>query len=341
MMNIISTKKGNTSNIKNFFTHNPINRRREEGLNLILKEQQINESIVSQVETHNNSMDSLTLKSVTNIDNAIFSIGNSFSLKNINYSQQTENNFFEIKLQMIFSGKESKKNLNKRDMIQKDVCRTFQKTPYFCEQPTQELLETILFDLTKDIEVGYVQGMNYIAAAVIFHCGNYNKSFEVCNFLFHKLEMNSIYSYTGLEKHINIFKEILFTYCNKVFNFCEDVLKLDYLLYFLDLYFCLFFNKIPLEFSHILLENYCKSGWYFFYKLVLAFFKHFKRKYLGKKTKTRMDKLSRLDLTLLFKNFYKEKEFNWKRVVKKALSLKIDEDIVDRNIEWKFSGMFN
>ena len=292
----------------------------------------VNESIVSQVD---NTGLSLKQYIIDNSERGTGEINNSFVLQGID--DQTTSSF-TIKLKKTFFQKESSKIGSMKDIIHKDVKRTFQSVPYFNQKATKKMMEELLFDLTKEKSIGYVQGMNYLAASVLFHCNDIGKAHEICSFIIDKMEMFSVYSYTALTTHITIFKELLSTHCKKVFIFCEETLKLDYLIYLIDLYFCLFFNKIPLDYSHLLLEQYVQQGWFFFYKLILSYYKYFEKKYLSKKNK--LDKLGKLDLELLFKNFYKKEGFPWKEIINSARAVKLDRAVIKDKLNWTYFELF-
>lgn len=56
--------------------------------------------------------------------------------------------------------------------IEKDVDRTFQSHPYFVEKETQEALKRVLNAYAHyEPMIGYVQGMSFIAASLLYHAG--------------------------------------------------------------------------------------------------------------------------------------------------------------------------
>lgn len=56
--------------------------------------------------------------------------------------------------------------------IKRDLGRTFPKCEYFAEgREGQPLMERILATFSKyDPKIGYVQGMNFIVGALLYHC---------------------------------------------------------------------------------------------------------------------------------------------------------------------------
>lgn len=57
-------------------------------------------------------------------------------------------------------------------MIRADIIRTFQEEPYFNAEEGREVLARMLTSLSKhSSSAGYTQGMNNIAASLLFHAG--------------------------------------------------------------------------------------------------------------------------------------------------------------------------
>ncbi len=59
--------------------------------------------------------------------------------------------------------------------IKRDLSRTYPHCPYFAENGTgQAQLERVLVTFTKyDPKIGYVQGMNFVVGALLYHCSEY------------------------------------------------------------------------------------------------------------------------------------------------------------------------
>jgi len=102
------------------------------------------------------------------------------------------------------------KNSNmSQDMLQikRDLNRTFPHCEFFTEPENgQELLERVLMTFTKyDPKIGYVQGMNFIVGALLYHSCE-----EIAFWLFVSLvedhEMRDIFlpGLPGLYKHTQI-----------------------------------------------------------------------------------------------------------------------------------------
>lgn len=59
-----------------------------------------------------------------------------------------------------------------QNQIKKDVERTFQTNAYFRDREVQRALGRLLLAYAHyEPQIGYVQGMNFIAAALLYHAG--------------------------------------------------------------------------------------------------------------------------------------------------------------------------
>eukprot|EP00826_Nyctotherus_ovalis_P058970 TRINITY_DN8159_c0_g2_i2.p4 TRINITY_DN8159_c0_g2~~TRINITY_DN8159_c0_g2_i2.p4 ORF type:complete len:101 (+),score=24.09 TRINITY_DN8159_c0_g2_i2:129-431(+) len=87
--------------------------------------------------------------------------------------------------------------------IRRDLNRSFPDCPFFFENaPGQIMLERLLISLCKyDPSIGYVQGMNFVAGALLYHCSE-----EIAFWLFVSLiedhEMREIYMPGSLVPHV-------------------------------------------------------------------------------------------------------------------------------------------
>lgn len=99
--------------------------------------------------------------------------------------------------------------------------RTFPHCAYFSAgSEGQAQLERVLIAFIKyDTTVGYVQGMNFIVAALLFHCSE-----EIAFWLFVSLiedyEMRDIYKphLPGLYKHTQIINMLIFTNARQIYQ---------------------------------------------------------------------------------------------------------------------------
>jgi hypothetical protein len=98
-------------------------------------------------------------------------------------------------LQEYFVRKQREKPLPEaiREQISKDTVRTFSSDAYLSSQAVRQRLESLLGCVALVYpQIGYVQGMNFIAAAFLFHCDQYY-SLGIFKIIFEQLELKDIF----------------------------------------------------------------------------------------------------------------------------------------------------
>jgi len=118
---------------------------------------------------------------------------------------------------------ELEKGANTADwqQIKRDLNRTFPHCTYFAEGgPGQAQLERVLVTFTKyDPKIGYVQGMNFVVGALLYHCSE-----EIAFWLFVSLvedhEMRDIFlpGLPGLYKHTQIIDMLILENIHSVYQ---------------------------------------------------------------------------------------------------------------------------
>lgn len=105
------------------------------------------------------------------------------------------------------------------EQIMKDIPRTFPHKEYFKEdQESLPKLERILKAISLfDPQLGYVQGMNFLGGAFLFHCEEHVAFWNILA-LYERLEMRDIFlqNFPGLDKHIQILEILLYTHMPKL-----------------------------------------------------------------------------------------------------------------------------
>lgn len=157
--------------------------------------------------------------------------------------------------------------------IRKDLNRTFGKTEYFQEnQPGFIMLENVLTVLSVyDPKIGYVQGMNFIAALFCYHAEEYI-AFWLMTMVIEMFEMRDLYqpNLPGLNKHMQIIDLLILTHFPELYaKFCTNKITVE--MYCSSWLFSLFGTVIPLEQLTDFYDMLFQHKWTFFYKLVLAF----------------------------------------------------------------------
>lgn len=105
--------------------------------------------------------------------------------------------------------------------IKRDLNRTFPHSMFYSDPgPGQEQLERILVTFLKyDPKIGYVQGMNFIVGALLYHCAE-----EIAFWLFVALvedhEMRDIFlpGLPGLYKHTQIIDMLILEHLHGIYQ---------------------------------------------------------------------------------------------------------------------------
>ena len=107
--------------------------------------------------------------------------------------------------------------------ITKDLPRTFPKNKYFSENSEGFLkLKKILVSFSKyEPNIGYVQGMNFIAGSLLYHSEEYI-AFWLLVMIFEKFELRDIYL-PCLKLPFLLFFLMLFIY--KLYQDCQNIAK--------------------------------------------------------------------------------------------------------------------
>jgi len=128
-----------------------------------------------------------------------------------------------------------------------------------------------------DPQIGYVQGMNFIAASLLFHAEEY-VTFWILVMIFEIFEMRDIYlpRLPGLSKHCQIIDMLIFNYQPSIYlHLCEHEIKVD--VFCTEWILALFASVIPVENMANFYDILLSEGWPFFYKIILAFLQHFEK----------------------------------------------------------------
>ncbi|KAL4450514.1 hypothetical protein ABPG74_019412 [Tetrahymena malaccensis] len=135
-----------------------------------------------------------------------------------------------------------------------------------------EQLESILYSFAAyDPQIGYVQGINFIAAHFLYHSEEYIAFWLLVN-TFDRFELRDIYlpNLPGLRKHSQILEIILEKTDPELFyHLSENGIKPD--MYITPWLFSQFGMMIPLKYLDIFYENMIQEGWSFFYKFVISY----------------------------------------------------------------------
>ena len=220
-------------------------------------------------------------------------------------------------------------------MIDKDLKRTFQNHGYFKVEDVQFHLRLVLHQIGLQHEsIGYVQGMNFIAGCIVYHCNNFVDSSKIMSFLIDNLQLEHVYSFVHLYRYVDVLKKLLEAHVPDFYAFTQNVIGLDFSIHLIDWFFCLGLNKIPLEHSQCFLEQLVLYGWYFFYRVLIMYFKLFEDRHAKIVKMTSLSDNKKIDIEVMIKNFYKEKHIDWASLIKKASASVISDKVIKEELVW-------
>ncbi|CAI2359654.1 unnamed protein product [Moneuplotes crassus] len=218
---------------------------------------------------------------------------------------------------------------NDQDQIEKDIERTLVDDKFFGKgKDGQNTLRELLNILArKDTTIGYVQGMNFLAAAFLYHCSK-DITLFLLNYLLDDLELSKLYSACSNElmERNNSLKSLIYRCNRKVYNHFENI-GLDPQTFALEWMFDLFSHTIPLNFYGKFLDNFLalpstnsNTGWAYFDGVVVSILLEIRNEILEK---------DEWDEILVFiKDYTKDKnlsffswKINWDKILNQAVTI--------------------
>ena len=276
------------------------------------------------IKTSNLNSKSEILESNLNhitVKNSLFALEDSPSKQPFNY----RSNSHSKKITSLFEDLE---------FAEKDIKRTFQENSFFKKEKIQAKLKSVVNKFLLNYEsIGYVQGINFIFAGILFHSSKTNEVFKVADFLFHNLEMKKIYNFSSFVYFLEVAKKLIKCHLWEFYNYLESILKMNFKLFFLDFFFCLAFNKIPITFSHLLLEGLIEYGWFFFYRFLINYFKLFIDKKAAQYSFIFQSKKKNSEFEIELKNFFKTK-IDWANLLLVSMTSPLNDRIIETDLRW-------
>lgn len=155
-------------------------------------------------------------------------------------------------------------------MISMDVGRTFPDTPFFKGSGQKHLERVLRAYAVFDPAVGYVQGMNFLAAALLYHSTAEAEAFWLFVTLFHQYNLRRMFlpGLPGLRYRCGVVERLLATASPDVSNILiaahvpMEILATDWLL-------TLFAYTIPLDCLGIFWDQFFNEGWVAVYRLII------------------------------------------------------------------------
>lgn len=162
------------------------------------------------------------------------------------------------------------------NQIDKDLHRTYQYSATFSKNRLfREMLREVLVAYSVyDLELGYVQGINNIAAVLLFHIKNAEQTFWALVELMEYQQLRMIYlgKLEYLEEHCKRIKKLVEERFADLYRHA-DRLGVDLSITLHGWVLSLMTKVVPLQDMHILLDSFRKHGWPFFYRFILCLFK--------------------------------------------------------------------
>lgn len=158
------------------------------------------------------------------------------------------------------------------NLIQLDSLRTFPEEPYFEENsPGCQALKNVLSTFVKyDPMLGYVQGMNFITASLIWHSTE-EDAFWLLVMLMEDYELRSNFlpNLPGLAIHCKVIDLLTHDHMTRLYYLLESY-HLQSEMYASEWLFSLFSNMVPPQEMSFILDRFFAHGWPFFYRLILV-----------------------------------------------------------------------
>jgi hypothetical protein len=97
--------------------------------------------------------------------------------------------------------------------IAKDVPRSFPEYDYFSRQGGKADLEKVLHAYAAcDPEVGYCQGLNFLAGTILLYCPDAQEAFEVLHVLLYQKGMRCLYLPSFVDLEVRRFSQLQTTH---------------------------------------------------------------------------------------------------------------------------------
>lgn len=221
--------------------------------------------------------------------------------------------------------------------LELDLSRTFPDIAYFnIGSVGYYSLRRLLIAVSKYFNsIGYVQGMNYIAGAILWHSTEYDAFWILVN-LFERYDLidNFLPRLPGLYRHCRIIELLTSETAPELWLHLKER-RIAVELYVTDWCMTLFCNLLPLSVLHRFFNGFFEQGWIFFYKVVMFIMIKNKSKILNATDITHILNIIKMTVrpcTKMQKFVKKFKRNNvglsWRKLFKQAKKYSIDEEMI-------------
>jgi hypothetical protein len=218
--------------------------------------------------------------------------------------------------------------------IELDLSRTYPDEDYFNSSTGEDSLRRVLSVYCKyDPNLGYVQGMNYIVGALLWHCSEVD-AFWIFVGLMERHELRDVYlpKFPGLSKHCQIIHLLMI---ERLPSLHAHFARFEVLpkMYVTEWCFSLFAGVVPANEMVMVFDQFFYSGWIFFYKFVVFILKKLEKMLL--QASDLADII--IPLKICHKSQKEWKDFvvlldagegklNWKRIINEVNRIEVDEE---------------
>mmetsp|Transcript_11803 Transcript_11803/g.17268 ORF Transcript_11803/g.17268 Transcript_11803/m.17268 type:complete len:348 (+) Transcript_11803:32-1075(+) len=221
--------------------------------------------------------------------------------------------------------------------IELDLTRTYPGEQYYSHNSQgQCALRRVLLAYCKyDTNLGYVQGMNFIAGALLWHATEAD-AFWLFVGIMEDFELRDIYlpKLPGLTKHCQIIQLLTLELLPRLhLQFAEHRICCE--MYATEWCFSLFGSVVPVREMKNVLDNFFRSGWVFFYRFVIAILGCLEERLL--EARDSIEVLAPLKICHKSQAEWKQflavldsgkKRLSWNQLIERAANLEIDEDYI-------------
>jgi hypothetical protein len=246
-------------------------------------------------------------------------------------------NSLEVYNNLCLSALETKQFNDSMRQIELDLHRTYPDEPYFSDTSGGYFaLRRVLMAFSKyDSNLGYVQGMNFIAGALLWHASEVD-AFWLFVALMEDYELRDSYlpSLPGLSKHCQIIQLLTLEFLPRLHRqFAEHRINCE--MYAAEWCFTLFGSVIPVREMINVLDGFFNEGWIFFYRMVIVLLQCLETRLL--EARDPIELLSPLKICHKSQKEWKQfvsvinegnKKFDWKSLIAKVSDIELDKDYI-------------
>ena len=215
-------------------------------------------------------------------------------------------------------------NNHKYDIeIKKDLTRTFPDNVLFKygNNYYNKLYHVLTAFSNYNKNIGYIQGLNFLAAHIIYFFDEEIDEFIFLDALIHKFDLEKILSTSNNNFFIKKLEDINKYIKQKMPKLSKYLIgmKLSYEFFTTNWLLTLFSNSMETKYLFIIWDYMIIFGWKFFKCFVVAVLREFQNEIL---------KATQNNITFIMKNMLKNKQFNdnFQNIIKKTVQILIEEN---------------